>query len=185
MHLQTVKLHSNYWLLWLRNDQTSTMKWNPGLQWWHHLVNIFQHSLPELIPVRAVSVLTVCSGEWCDIRVVGLFLGHFRPLSLSCEIPSWCQSCNGAGSDSASTRWPPQLSSLPPRRSVQAWPALQPHGKIISPITSHCITPQCSCWLSPQSPGGEVQSLLSHSFQKAVNNPTLVFSLFSSAQWTC
>lgn len=97
------RLHRNCWLLWLRNDQTSAMKWSPGLQRWHHLVNLFQYSLLELISVRAVLVLTVCCGERHDIRVAGLFLDHFRTLSQSCEILSWCQSWNGARSDLAIT----------------------------------------------------------------------------------
>lgn len=40
--------------------------------------------------------------QWRDIRVAGLFSGHFRTLSQLCEIQPWCQSRNGAESDSAS-----------------------------------------------------------------------------------
>lgn len=67
------QLHSNCWLLGLRHGQTSTIKWSPGLQWWHHLVNLFQRSLSELISVRAVPVLIVCCGEGVTSEWPGYF----------------------------------------------------------------------------------------------------------------
>lgn len=110
---------------------------------------------PDLIPIRAVPTLTVCCGEGRDIRVAGLFLSHFRTLSQShvkyppdAELAQCWKRLGEHLNEHLS-------SSLLPRHSDQARPALQTYGKIISPIISHCITSQSSCWLSPESPGGE------------------------------